>query len=177
MTATEYVILVNEQDEKIGTAEKLIAHQQNLLHRAFSIFIFRESGELLIQQRAMHKYHTGGLWTNTCCSHPREDETVIEAGERRLQEELGLSTQLIYVDKFHYNAHFDNELSENEIDHVLLGVIADEAEICIDPKEINATRWISLEALLKELESTPKLFTPWLKEATQVLVDKLQQQI
>ncbi len=119
MTATEcialeQVILVDEQDRDIGVAEKLLAHQKNLLHRAFSVFIFRQSPgshlELLLQQRALHKYHSGGLWTNTCCSHPRPGETVIEAGQRRLREELGVVTPLADNGWFQYNAHFSNGL-------------------------------------------------------------------
>src|SRR3990167_1504236 len=111
---TDQVILVDENDTAIGTAEKLAAHEQNLLHRAFSIFIFRDSPqrELLLQQRALGKYHSPGLWTNTCCSHPRPGEAILEAGKRRLQEELGLTSELSDLGWFHYNAHFPNGLSE-----------------------------------------------------------------
>src|SRR3990167_4634178 len=106
MTATEYVILVNEVDQEIGVAEKLSAHQKNQLHRAFSVFIFQEnSRELLLQQRAFHKYHSPGLWTNTCCSHPKLGESLIKAGERRLEEELGFTTSLKDLSWFHYIAH------------------------------------------------------------------------
>ena len=129
MTATEYVILVDQTDQEIGIAEKLAAHLENRCHRAFSIFIFRylnhpeQSPELLLQQRAFDKYHSGGLWTNTCCSHPRPGEAVLAAGERRLQEEFGIPASLRALGWFHYIAKFDNGLTENEVDHVLLGEI------------------------------------------------------
>src|SRR5689334_15327319 len=126
MTATEQVILVDENDNPIGSAEKLAAHEQGgQRHRAFSVFIFRKRDELevLLQQRASHKYHCPDLWTNTCCSHPQPGETITQAGERRLQEEMGIATPLTWVGKFHYIAHFDNGLSENEIDHVLVGLV------------------------------------------------------
>src|SRR5437763_15816865 len=112
MTATEYIVLVDAQDREIGIAEKLSAHEKNLLHRAFSVFIFRQTPafELLLQQRAMNKYHSPGLWTNTCCSHPRSGEEITAAGGRRLQEELGIVTPLKDVGWFHYNAHFPNGL-------------------------------------------------------------------
>src|SRR5262245_12192070 len=114
MTATEYVILVNQHDEVVGQAEKMAAHQHNLLHRAFSVFIFRRvlgEIEVLLQQRAFKKYHSGGLWTNTCCSHPRPDESVVQAAERRLKEELGIEAPLQIIEKFHYEAHFSDGLS------------------------------------------------------------------
>jgi len=179
MTATkriafEQIILVDEHNREIGQAEKLAAHQQNLLHRAFSVFIFRETPsatrELLLQQRALHKYHSGGLWTNTCCSHPRPDETVIAAGERRLKEELGISTSLNDLGWFHYNAHFSNGLSENEIDHVLVGRVPADIEVNPDPEEIHAYRWIAVDELEKELAEYPERFTPWLKNALHIAV-------
>lgn len=171
MTATEchpeYVILVDEQDTPIGLAEKLEAHQKNWLHRAFSIFIFRQYNglEILLQQRALHKYHSPGLWTNTCCSHPRQGETVEQAGLRRLQEELGLAAQLINVGWFKYNAHFSNGLSEHEIDHVLIGVVAADTPILPNPDEVNAYRWITVPDLQQELNTHPEQFTPWLQQA------------
>src|SRR5262249_52461597 len=118
MTATEYVILVDEENRQTGLAEKLEAHQKNLLHRAFSAFIFRRNSniEVLLQQRALHKYHSPGLWTNTCCSHPRAGESILAAGKRRLQEEMGVTAELADLGWFQYNAHFENGLSEHEID-------------------------------------------------------------
>ncbi|MBV9576809.1 MAG: isopentenyl-diphosphate Delta-isomerase [Gammaproteobacteria bacterium] len=167
MTATEYVILVDTNNQEIGQAEKLVAHQKNLLHRAFSVFIFRQSEppELLLQQRALHKYHSPGLWTNTCCSHPRQGETVVAAGERRLQEEMGIATSLTDLGWFHYNAHFSNGLSEHEIDHVLLGHIAPTQTITPNPEEVNAYKWVNIEQLEQALTSHPAQFTPWLAQA------------
>lgn len=175
MTATnlaEHVILVNEQNVPIGTAEKLLAHKNNLLHRAFSIFIFRKqpSLELLLQQRSFDKYHSAGLWTNTCCSHPRSDESIIEAGQRRLKEELGISTELKELGWFHYNARFDNGLFENEIDHVLVGTITSDILIRPSPKEIHAYRWVTLDMLQQELSTQPKIFTPWLSKALEIVI-------
>lgn len=176
MTATEYmgsneVVLVDEQDNAIGVCEKLSAHQQNLLHRAFSIFIFRDQTEieLLLQQRALHKYHSPGLWTNTCCSHPRPGERTIIAGERRLKEELGITTPLHHLGWFHYNAHFPNGLSENEIDHVLIGKVPADVVIEPNPDEIHAYRWITISDLENELATHPEQFTPWLQKALMIV--------
>lgn len=168
MTATEYVILVDANNHEIGTAEKMAAHQQNLLHRAFSVFILRDAQglELLLQKRALSKYHSPGLWTNTCCSHPRQGEAMLAAGARRLQEEMGL-TGVSLQDKgwFHYNAHFENGLSENEIDHVLVGKIGADLDFTPNPDEVADTRWVTLPALEAEMAANPERFTPWLKAA------------
>src|SRR4249919_2599143 len=112
------VILVNEQNEAIGTMEKMEAHRKALLHRAFSVFIFNSKGEMLLQQRALNKYHSGGLWTNACCSHPRPGELIEDAATRRLKEELGFETPLKKIFQFTYQASFDNGLTEHEFDHV-----------------------------------------------------------
>lgn len=179
MTATEYidqecVILVDENDQEVGIAEKLFAHQQNLLHRAFSVFIFRElpARELLLQQRALTKYHSPGLWTNTCCSHPRPGETILEAGERRLQEELGFNASLKNLGWFCYNAHFPNGLSEHEIDHVLVGTITEHTQIQANPDEIHTYRWITVPQLEAELITHPQQFTPWLSQALEIVKTK-----
>lgn len=168
MTATEYVVLVDETDCEIGLAEKIEAHQKCLLHRAFSVFLFCDS-ELLLQQRALHKYHSPGLWTNTCCSHPRSGEEIIEAGKRRLLEELGITTELKDIGWFRYIAHFDNGLSENELDHVLVGTISKELLIQPNPEEVHATQWITIDNLRRELASHPEHFTPWLSKALEVI--------
>jgi isopentenyl-diphosphate delta-isomerase type 1 len=170
MTATEYVVLVDKQDQPIGLEEKLIAHQKGLLHRAFSVFIFRRTPqlELLIHQRALHKYHSAGLWTNTCCSHPRSEEPIIAAGERRLVEEMGIKATLRDVGSFHYIAHFDNGLSENELDHVLIGETAHTTAVQQNPNEVRAYRWITPTQLQIELAAKPELFTPWFAEALTV---------
>jgi isopentenyl-diphosphate delta-isomerase type 1 len=166
MTATEHVILVDENDNPTGIAEKLEAHVENLRHRAFSVFILRKKPalEILLQQRADHKYHSAGLWTNTCCSHPRPQEDIILAGERRLREEMGITTSLTNLGWFHYIAHFDNGLSENEIDHVLVGTLESET-ITPNPNEVKAYRWISVPDLHNEMLMHPNRFTPWLKQA------------
>ncbi len=167
-----HVILVDLHDEPVGTAEKIFAHQQNLLHRAFSIFIFRQHHEyeLLLQQRAAHKYHSAGLWTNTCCSHPYPGESIIEAANRRLQEEMGIHCMLKELGCFHYNVHFSNGLSENEIDHIVVGHIPASITLNVNPNEVQAYRWITLPALKKEIQHQPESFTPWLKLA----LDKLR---
>lgn len=169
MTATEHVILVDAYDNEIGQAEKLEAHQKNLLHRAFSIFIFRNDqyDEVLLQQRALHKYHSPGLWSNTCCSHPRPGESVLAAGQRRLHEELGFTTPLRSTGSFIYNVHFDNGLAEHELDHVLIGVIGDNTPT-INPDEIHDLRWIKLDALVAELAQHPDHFTPWFQQALKI---------
>lgn len=176
MTATEckapeYVILVDENDIQTGMAEKLQAHQENLLHRAFSVFIFHEkTGEILLQQRGLQKYHCPGLWTNTCCSHPRDGESVVNAGKRRLMEELGISADLTDLGWFKYNAHFDNALSEHEIDHVLVGRISADTLVEPNPDEVNAYRWITVDKLREELHAHPEKFTPWLLQALEIAV-------
>lgn len=167
MAATEQVILVDENDNPIGTAEKLQAHREGLCHRAFSVFIFC-NGLLLLQQRAQEKYHSPGLWTNTCCSHPRPGEEIISAAQRRLQEEMGLQVALTSVGRFHYIAHFNNGLVENEVDHVLMGII-DQQVITPNSIEVAAYRWVSIADLEKELTHTPQKFTPWLKCALEIV--------
>lgn len=169
MAATEYVVLVDSQNREIGTAEKLIAHQKNWLHRAFSVFIFLDN-QLLLQQRALNKYHSSGLWTNTCCSHPRPGESIITAGERRLQEEFGISTSLKDLGWFYYNAHFENGLSEHEIDHVLVGKITADVKIIPNVNEVHAHRWITVHELKQELMADPQQFTPWLGQALEFIL-------
>jgi isopentenyl-diphosphate delta-isomerase type 1 len=169
MPSAREVILVNEQDQAIGIAEKLAAHQQALLHRAFSIFIFYagERGyEFLLQQRQLDKYHSGGLWTNTCCSHPAPDETVAIAARRRLVEEMGIDADLMEIGCFHYIAQLDNQLTENEMDHVLVGFINDKT-VHPAPDEAMAYRWMTLDELTTELNQHPERFTAWFAEALQ----------
>lgn len=170
MAATEQVILVDENDNPTGTAEKLQAHREGLCHRAFSVFIFCD-GLLLLQQRAQEKYHSPGLWTNTCCSHPRPGEEISHAAQRRLQEEMGLQVALTAVGRFHYIAHFNNGLVENEVDHVLTGTINQQI-ITPNSTEVAAYRWISIAELEKELNDTPQKFTPWLKCALKIVEKK-----
>ena len=157
----EKLILVNEKDEQIGLMPKMEAHEKALLHRAFSVFVFNEQNELMIQQRAFGKYHSPGLWTNTCCSHQREGESNVEAGKRRLQEEMGFSTELKDTVSFIYKAPFDNGLTEHEFDHILVGYY--EGEPNLNPEEVNAWRWMSLEDLKLDMEKQPQLYTEWFK--------------
>ena len=157
----EKVILVDEQDNPIGLMEKLEAHQKALLHRAFSVFILNDKGEIMLQQRAANKYHSPNLWTNTCCRHPREGETTIEAGKRRLQEEMGFVTELSEVLSFIYKAPFDNGLTEHEYDHVLVGY--SDAQPQINPEEVASWKWLSLEAIKEDILQAPEQYTAWFK--------------
>ena len=157
----EQVILVNENDEQIGLMGKMEAHEKALLHRAFSVFIFNEKNELMIQQRAMHKYHSPGLWTNTCCSHQRAGESNIEAGKRRLQEEMGFVTDLTESISFIYKAPFDNGLTEHEYDHIMIGHFNELPNI--NPDEVAAWKWMSLDAVKADMKTQPDLYTAWFK--------------
>lgn len=159
------IILVNTHDQAIGSCDKLTAHQQGLLHRAFSVFILNSQGEILLQQRQHDKYHCGGLWTNSCCSHPRVGETILQAATRRVQEELGIvPPDLHEVGHFIYRAEFSNGLIEHELDHVLVGLYLGPVNQ-FDPTEVAAVQWVSPTALLKDLQQHPERYTPWLAEA------------
>ncbi|TYB77240.1 isopentenyl-diphosphate Delta-isomerase [Bizionia myxarmorum] len=157
----EQVILVNENDERIGLMAKMEAHEKAQLHRAFSVFVFNQKNELMLQQRALHKYHTPGLWTNTCCSHQRDGETNIQAGKRRLQEEMGFVTELKETISFIYKAPFDNGLTEHEFDHVMVGHYDDVPDI--NPEEVANWKWMSLEAVKTDIKTQPDLYTAWFK--------------
>lgn len=157
----ELVILVNEQDQQIGLMEKIEAHEKALLHRAFSVFILNKDNEIMLQQRAAHKYHSPLLWANTCCSHQRNGETNIQAGTRRLQEEMGFSTELKDVFNFIYKAPFDNGLTEHELDHVMIGYYDGLANI--NKEEVAAYKWMSLEDVKKDMEKQPELYCAWFK--------------
>jgi isopentenyl-diphosphate delta-isomerase len=155
----EQVILVNERDEEIGIMEKMEAHQKALLHRAFSVFIFNSKGEMLMQQRALTKYHSGGLWTNACCSHPKPGEATLKAAERRLQEEMGFNTGLDKVFDFTYKAPFDNGLTEHEFDHVFVGSF--EGEIKPSVVEVRDYCYKKMEDISESLQSHPQKYTAW----------------
>ena len=157
------VILVNEKDEPIGTMEKMAAHRQALLHRAISIFILNTKGKMLLQQRAMQKYHSGGLWANACCSHPLPDETIEAAATRRLQEELGFSVPLQKIFHFIYKAHFKNGVSEHEFDHVFIGTY--DGKINPDKNEIMDYCFISMEDISHSISSHPEKYAEWFKIA------------
>ena len=155
------VILVNQKDEQIGLMPKLEAHEKAVLHRAFSVFVLNSKNEIMLQQRAHHKYHSPLLWTNTCCSHQREGETNIEAGSRRLFEEMGFQTELKELFHFIYKAPFDNGLTEHELDHVMIGY-SDESPI-INPDEVENWKWMKIEDVKNEMFSNPNLYTIWFK--------------
>ena len=157
----ELVILVNKQGEQIGLMPKMEAHEKAILHRAFSVFIFNDNNELMLQQRALDKYHSPGLWTNTCCSHQRDGETNIEAGKRRLQEEMGFVTDLKESISFIYKAPFDNGLTEHEYDHVLLGNYNDSPKINLD--EVASWKWMKLEDVKIDIALHPEIYTEWFK--------------
>jgi len=158
----EYVILVDEHDRAVGTMEKLEAHRQGRLHRAFSVFVFDSEKRLLLQQRAAHKYHSGGLWTNTCCSHPRPEETTLAAAARRLREEMGMSADLAHAFTFQYREPFGNGLIEHEVDHVFTAY--SDGEPSINPEEVASFRWIGLAELEREVAAQPETFTAWFKQ-------------
>jgi len=155
----EKVILVNEHDEETGTIEKMEAHRNGILHRAFSIFIFSNKKEMLLQQRAMNKYHSGGLWTNACCSHPRPGESTQTAATRRLKEELGFETKLEKIFDFKYKAAFENGLIENEFDHVFAGVY--NGEINFNRNEVQDVCFRSMQEIESNLQTHPNKFTAW----------------
>lgn len=158
----EQVILVNESDEPIGKMEKMLAHEKGVLHRAFSVFIFNAKGEVLLQQRALSKYHSPGLWTNTCCSHPRPGETTEQAAHRRLKEEMGFDCTLQHKFSFIYKVQFDNGLYEHELDHVYTGVY--EEEPSINPDEVNTFKWMKWEQLLEDITKNMADYTFWLRQ-------------
>jgi len=163
----EEVILVNESDEQLGTMEKLEAHKKGVLHRAFSIFIFNSRKEMLLQQRAFTKYHSAGLWTNTCCSHPRPGENTIAAAKRRLKEEMGMETALQHKTHFIYKTHFENGLTEHELDHVFTGHSDKEPDP--NPEEVNTFRWLQLDKIKAEMKLKPEEFTSWFRIAMEKL--------
>tara|TARA_Y100000994_G_scaffold56339_1_gene45643 strand:+ start:417 stop:950 length:534 start_codon:yes stop_codon:yes gene_type:complete len=157
----DYVILVDENNNQIGLEEKILAHKKNLLHRAFSIFIFNDSFEILLQKRAPNKYHSGNLWTNTCCSHPLENLSLVESAKKRLIEEMGIKANLNEVFSFIYQAEFGNGLSEHEYDHVLFGISNNQP--ILNPDEAIDYKWIKISDLKAQIEKNPGNFTVWLQ--------------
>lgn len=157
----ENVILVDEQDNEVGFMEKIEAHEKALLHRAFSVFVFNDNNELMLQQRAKSKYHSPLLWTNTCCSHQRKGESNISAGKRRLQEEMGFTCELEEVFSFIYKAPFDNGLTEHELDHVMIGKY--NGEPVVNPEEVESYKWMKLEEVKNDIENNPDAYTAWFK--------------
>jgi isopentenyl-diphosphate delta-isomerase len=167
------VILVDEHDVELGTMEKMEAHRQAVLHRAFSIFIFNGKKELLLHQRALSKYHSGGLWTNTCCSHPFPGEKTADAASRRLQEEMGFNTPLQHAFSFVYKAPFDNGLTEHEYDHVFTGTY--EGPVSPDPDEVADYCYKPVEEIVQSMQTHPQKYTEWFKIALPRLVAFLQE--
>jgi isopentenyl-diphosphate delta-isomerase len=157
------VILVDETDKPLGTMEKMEAHRKALLHRAFSVFIFNEKGDMLLQKRAAGKYHSGGLWTNACCSHPRPGTDVIEAAAQRLMEEMGFSAKLVKLFDFIYRAPYDNGLTEHEFDHVLVGTY--DGDIFPNPEEVSDFCYKSLPEIRHSLQSNGAEYSEWFKIA------------
>ena len=157
----EQVVLVNEQDEPVGVMNKMEAHEKAVLHRAFSVFVLNDKNEVMLQQRAHHKYHSPLLWTNTCCSHQRAGETNIEAGKRRLSEEMGFVVELKELFHFIYKAPFDNGLTEYELDHVMIGY-SNQTPV-INPEEVESWKWMTIEAIKEDMTLHPELYTVWFK--------------
>jgi isopentenyl-diphosphate Delta-isomerase len=165
------VILVDNQDRTIGTMEKLEAHKKGLCHRAFSVFIVRKvagSIQTLLQQRTLEKYHSGGLWSNSCCSHPRPQKDITKEAELRLQYEMGLRCKLIFTEKFHYQAKCTGNITENEWDYLFIGQLDSKPQL--NPNEAMAYRWINLEDLQLELQTQAHIFTPWLHLALEKVI-------
>ena len=157
----EQVVLVSEKDEILGVMDKMQAHENGILHRAFSVFLFNDKGEMLLQKRAAGKYHSPNQWTNAVCSHPRLQETYLEAAERRLKEELGIDTPLTYRFNFLYKADVGQNLWEHELDHVFTGNF--EGEFKLNEEEVSEVRYISIDDLDKEMSANPENFTEWFK--------------
>jgi isopentenyl-diphosphate delta-isomerase len=170
---TDEVILVDEDDKQIGISEKLEAHQSGgKLHRAISIFIFSPKGEMLLQQRAKSKYHCGGLWTNTCCSHPRPGEETEAAAHRRLKEEMGIDCKLFEIHSFIYKTDFENGLTEHEFDHVLVGTF--DGEPTISREEAENWKWETVEAVRNDIREHPEKYTYWFKFSFEEVTKKYQ---
>lgn len=157
----EQVILVDEQDNEIGLMSKMEAHEKGLLHRAFSIFIFNDKGEMLLHQRAKHKYHSGGLWTNACCSHPRQGETLKEAANRRLMEEMGMTCEVEKFFSFTYKSKLDKGLYEHEFDHVFIGHTNTLPNI--NPEEVEAYKYMHPDEIRADINTHPEQYTEWFK--------------
>jgi len=164
----EKVILVDNNDRPLGELEKLQAHQKGLLHRAFSVFVFNSKGDMLLQRRALTKYHSPGLWTNACCSHPRPGEEVLEAAHRRLQEEMGFDTDLVKAFDFVYNSDVGQGLTEHEFDHVFLGTYNNNPVINQD--EVHEWRFTPVKQIVDDMNQNPDRYTVWFKIAFDRLI-------
>ena len=167
----ENVILVDKNDTQIGLMSKLDAHKKGVLHRAFSVFVLNNNNEILLQKRAYNKYHSGGLWTNTCCSHQREGENSIEAGKRRLLEEMGFETELKIITSFIYKVEFENGLTEHELDYLLIGKYLKSP--VINKQEVADWKWMKVELIADDIKLNPNNYTSWFK----IIFDKFQNKI
>ncbi|MFC1668803.1 isopentenyl-diphosphate Delta-isomerase [Spirochaetota bacterium] len=157
------VVLVDENDNELGTEDKITAHVEGKLHRAFSVFVFNDEGKLMLQRRAEDKYHSGGLWSNTVCSHPGPGEEIIEAAHKRLKNEMGFDCPINEIFSFVYQADFENNLSEYELDHVFFGAFNGIPHV--NEKEVYDWKWVDVSELKNNIEEEPELYTYWLKEA------------
>lgn len=157
----EQVVLVNDHDEETGVMEKMEAHRTGSLHRAFSVLLFNSHGEMLLQKRAQTKYHSSGLWTNTCCSHPRPGEALEEAARRKLRQEMGIEANPRFAFKFQYKAPLDNQLIEHEIDHVFIGQF--DGEPVLNEHEAEDWKFVDLHSLKQQVHTDPQQFTPWFR--------------
>lgn len=157
----EEIILVDEQDNSIGTMEKMEAHRRGVLHRAFSVVLFNSRGEMLLQRRADSKYHSGGLWTNTCCSHPLRDEAIDDAAQRRLQYEMGIDLKPEFAFKFIYKTPLDKSLIEHELDYVFIGTF--DGRPVINKEEVSDWKFMSLNDLRNDMKRSPELYTVWFR--------------
>jgi isopentenyl-diphosphate delta-isomerase len=171
MGKNEFVILVDELDNETGVMEKMEVHKKAILHRAISVFIINSKGEWLLQRRAFNKYHSNGLWTNTCCSHPFPGESNIEAAHRRLREEMGLNAGLEEIFQFIYHEELDNELTEHELDHIFVGVTDKKPEI--NTSEVAEWKYIDFSKLIDDIEKSPENYTVWFKK----IVSRVNQHI
>ena len=167
----ENVIIVDKNDNQIGLMPKLDAHKKGILHRAFSVFVLNNNNEIMLQKRAYNKYHSGGLWTNTCCSHQREGENSIEAGKRRLREEMGFETELKIITSFIYKVEFENGLTEHELDYLLIGKFLKSP--VINKQEVADWKWMKIELIADDIKLNPNNYTSWFK----IIFDKFQNKI
>ena len=167
----ENVILVDKNDTQIGLMSKLDAHKKGILHRAFSVFVLNNNNEIMLQKRAYNKYHSGGLWTNTCCSHQREGENTIEAGKRRLLEEMGFETELKIITSFIYKVEFENGLTEHELDYLVIGKYLKSP--VINKQEVADWKWMKVELIADDIKLNPNNYTSWFK----IIFDKFQNKI
>lgn len=174
MQNRDNVVLVDKEDNPISEMDKIEAHKKGLLHRAFSVFLFNEKGEMLIHRRAAHKYHGAGLWTNACCSHPQLGEDILESAHDRLYYEMGIRCDLEKVFSFIYNTPVENNLIEHELDHVFIGYT--NVEPVPNPEEVESYKWISIARLNQEMKENPELYTFWFRTALPKVLEKINEE-